>query len=124
MDTNRILSPGVRILITVVGLTILVLIGLSSVGIPVFAGNECKAPEGYQLIENRMAADLAGNPVYVLRAVVATGEGAQGGKSIAVPSCSSPDKKIEEVGNVYIVLDGRQLLLLTGSVGREILPSE
>ncbi|EKE13245.1 MAG: hypothetical protein ACD_13C00052G0034 [uncultured bacterium] len=82
-------------------------------------GAGCTAPDGYQVVTNRIGYDLTGSPVFILRAVVATGEGGSGGKAINLPSCGSSDPDIEEVGNVYVVLDGRQILILTGSVGRD-----
>ncbi len=116
---SRKLSPAVRIVLIVVGLLIIGLIALSASGIPVFAAGECKAPEGYLLIENRMAADLAGNPVYIVRGIGATGEGVSVNRKFYIPQCGSSDPSIEEVGNVFVWLDGRQVLLLSGSVGRD-----
>lgn len=118
---NKKLSPAVRVVLIVVGLLIIGLIALSASGIPVFAAGECKAPEGYLLIENRMAADLmTGNPVYIVRGIGATGEGVSVNRKFYIPQCGSSDPSIEEVGNVFVWLDGRQVLLLSGSVGRDI----
>lgn len=83
-------------------------------------GSECVAPQGYQLVESRMAFDLLGNPVFVVRGVFATGEGSTGGKKVVIPACGSKDQSIEEVNNVYLFLDGQQIFLLTGSVGRDL----
>ena len=83
-------------------------------------GTECTAPEGYQLVENRMAFDLNGNPVFIVRGIIATGEGSVGGKKVTLPSCGSEDSAIQEVNNVFIILDGRQVFLAAGSLGRDL----
>lgn len=121
MDANRKASPVVRVLVIVAGLIVIIFIAMLSAGVPVFASSECQAPnENYQLVENRMASDLAGNPVFIVRGISVTGEGSTGGKKVVIPACGSRDDAIEEVNNVYLFLDGRQIFLLTGSVGRDI----
>lgn len=121
MDSKKKVSPVVKTGLIFVGLIILASIGILALGAPVFASSECLAPnENYRLVENRMATDLAGNPVFVVRGISVTGEGSSGGKKIVIPACGSKDQSIEEVNNVYLFLDGQQIFLLTGSVGRDL----
>ncbi|KKR89966.1 MAG: hypothetical protein UU51_C0021G0009 [Microgenomates group bacterium GW2011_GWC1_41_20] len=121
MDTQKKVSPVVKAVIIVVGLVVIAVIGLVMSNAPVFANSECLAPnENYQLVENRMASDLAGNPVYIVRGILVSGEGSVGGKKVVIPACGSRDEGIEEVNNVNLVLDGRQVFLISGSVGRDL----
>jgi len=83
-------------------------------------GTDCKAPEGYSLVNDRMAHDLAGNPVFIVRGIVATGEGTAGGKEITLPPCGSEDSSLTVINNVFIILDGKQVFLAAGSVGRDL----
>jgi hypothetical protein len=121
MDTNKKVSPAVKIVLILAGLVVFVGIGVLAFNETVFAGSECQAPnDNYRLVENRMATDLAGNPVFIVRGISVTGEGSSGGKKVVIPACGSKDQSIEEVNNVYLFLDGQQIFLLTGSVGRDV----
>ncbi len=107
-------------------LTIVVLIAVAFVVLfvlvlPIEAnGTDCEAPEGYSLVNDRMAYDLAGNPVFVVRGVIATGEGTAGGREITLPPCGSKDFSLTVINNVFIILDGKQVFLAAGSVGRDL----
>lgn len=83
-------------------------------------GTECTAPNGYEMITNRSATDLNGNPLFILRGVIATGEGTIGGKKITLPPCGSEESSLATVNNMFIILDGKQVLLAAGSIGMDL----
>ena len=81
----------------------------------------CQPPEGYQFVTGRNATDASGNSVYILRGVIATGEGSVGGNKISIPPCGSQDPDVQVINNMLITLDGKQVILAAGSIiGRDI----
>ncbi len=83
----------------------------------------CQTTDGYQLITQRKATDVSGNDLFILRGVIATGEGSVGGSKITIPPCGSLDPDIPVVNNLFITLDGKQVFLAAGSVLRDTLPN-
>ena len=83
----------------------------------------CQKTDGYQVITQRMATDLNGNTLYILRGVIATGEGSVGGVKITIPPCGSLDPDIPVVNNLFINLDGKQVFLAAGSIGQDVPPN-
>ena len=102
---------------------LLVVCGIALVGSLIWVGftprdiTSCNAPEGYTYVTNVMARDLGKNPVYVARAIIATGEGTPGGKRIVIPACGSSDPSLMNVSNIFIVIDGRLAFVANGAIG-------
>lgn len=87
------------------------------------ASTECKAIDGYQYLEGRIAYDSDGQALYIVRGIYSTGEGSTGGKKIILPVCGSRDPSIESVRNIFLKLDGQRIFLVSGAIGREIQKS-
>lgn len=116
---KRKIGRGVKL--TIVTLIAVAFVVFFVLVLPALAdGSECIAPQGYQLVENRMAFDLLGNPVFVVRGVFATGEGNVGGEKVVIPACGSKDPYLQEVNNVFLILDNQQVFLVAGSIGRDL----
>ena len=89
---------------------------------PVNIGS-CVPPEGYSTITNVMAADQAGKPIFIARAIIATGEGAPGGTQVVIPACGSTDPALQNVAGIFVLLsDGRLAFVANGAVGMEMSP--
>jgi uncharacterized protein with PQ loop repeat len=89
---------------------------------PVNIGS-CVPPDGYSTITNVMAADQAGKPIFIARAIIATGEGAPGGTQVVIPACGSTDPALQNVAGIFVLLpDGRLAFVANGAVGMEISP--
>lgn len=118
-------EAGVKRKVMGVGMTLIVVASMTVIALGLLAitadGSKCVAPQGYQLVENRMAHDLAGNTVFIGRGVISTGEGTVGGKEIVLPPCGSKDSSLKATDSLFIILDGKQVFLAAGSVGRDVL---
>jgi len=88
---------------------------------PVNIGS-CVPPEGYSTITNVMAADQAGKPIFIARAIIATGEGAPGGTQVVIPACGSKDPALQNVAGIFVLIDGRLAFVANGAVGMEMSP--
>ena len=80
----------------------------------------CQPPPGYTFVTGRMATDMLGDPIFIARGIYATGQGSPGGKAVTIPPCGSPDPALEQVAGVFVRLDGQQVFLAAGSVGRDV----
>ena len=80
--------------------------------------SDCNAPEGYTFVSNVMASDLGENPIYIARAVIAMGEVSAGGKKVTIPACGSPDSSLQNISNMFVVIDGKLAFIANGAVGR------
>jgi hypothetical protein len=90
-------------------------------GIPeVVAATECKATDGYQYVEGRIAQDSNGQALYIVRGIYSTGEGSAGGKKIILPVCTSRDPSIDSVRNMFLTLDGQPIFLISGAIGMDL----
>lgn len=115
------MNKSLKLALIVFGLAAILVVALWMVGaLDVFANATCSSSDDYILIENRIASDLSGNPVFIVRGVAATGEGTPGGGKFVIPACGSSDPSILEIRNVNLILDGHQIFLLSGSVGRDL----
>ncbi|KKS95125.1 MAG: hypothetical protein UV71_C0012G0046 [Microgenomates group bacterium GW2011_GWC1_43_13] len=86
-------------------------------------GIDCTAPVGYQEVTSRMATDLNGNPIFIARGIVAPVEGTDNGEKITLPPCGSPDDTMHSKTAMLVVLDGKQVILASGSIGRDEKPT-
>lgn len=114
------MNKSLKLVLIVLGLAAILVTAWKEGALDVFANATCESSYDFTLIENRMASDLSGNPVFIVRGVVATGEGTPGGGKVIIPACGSSDPSILEIRNVNLILDGRQVFLLSGSVGRDL----
>lgn len=115
------MNKSLKLVLIVLGLAAILAAALWMEGaLAVFANATCESTDDFTLIENRLASDLSGNPVFIVRGVIATGEGTPGGGKVVIPACGSSDPSILEIRNVNLILDGRQVFLLSGSVGRDL----
>lgn len=92
---------------------------------PVIAnGTACQAPNGYEMVTNKMVTDLSGNEIFILRGVIATGESVQGGKKIVLPPCGTTETGLATINNMFVVMDGKQVFLAAGTIGVDSNPTE
>jgi hypothetical protein len=94
-------------------------VGIWINGMVIAGSTYCQPPDGYQFITDQKATDASGNYVYILRGIIATGEGSTGGNKISIPPCGSLDPDVQVINNMLINLDGQQYILAAGSIGRD-----
>lgn len=83
---------------------------------------ECsQPPEPYTVINKQSAHDKDGDPIYIVRAVVGSGEGTivEGSSSYPFPDCHSEDPAFVKVVDLDVILDsnGKEVNIIVGIVG-------
>lgn len=90
----------------------------------IFAADEgsCQnQPEPYEYLSEQSATDEEGNPIYIARAIIASGKGEpiSGKGELVFPPCWSEDDHLLTVSNMSVKLHAtdEQVLIIVGVVG-------
>jgi hypothetical protein len=84
-------------------------------------------PDSFVRIEQRRGVSVIGENIFIARAVVSTGEGVSSSSVnlLTFKPCWSEDPSLENVTNMFVTLeDGTFVTIITGVIGKEVLPLE
>ncbi len=78
----------------------------------------CKAPEGYVLVRNTMATNMAeSKQFFIIEAIVSYGDGTLAGQTVTVPACFTNDDSLQNVGGIFARIDGKTAYIASGVIG-------
>ena len=122
-EAKKDLRSSLRRALVIGGLIALALFGLVFLMTNPARGTDignCSAPDGYTFVSNVMAADLGEKQVFIARAIVGMGQINTGGQQVVIPACGSSDPSLQNVADMFVMIDGKLAFIANGAVGMAV----